>query len=459
MVVADDAERGDVAQIDVAQCLDDGVVRAIHAEEFLLPGEEFPLIGAGFVDDGECDGTHALGVVLGSAAAHQIKQAGLASGAGFLGGCTGVDDLVEDRELLAACAWQCIEGAGLDETFDHAFVDEFGVDAIAEVFEAGEWLIGTRRHERLDRPFTHVFDGCEPKADATAEAIRFFSLIIELLDAEVCTAGVDIGTEHCDAQFGAFVDGFGDVFDLTGRGLEDGGHVRDGIVLLEVGGLVSQQAIERRVGDVEGIAREGDDELPELVCLGLRQAVFETAFFEARFFGGHRVALFFADGFEDDVGLTERITRDHLQELHDLLLVDDDAVGVFEDGFENGVQIFDVARVVFALNVDGDLVERTRSVECHHVVDVFDAIGFEFLEVTDHASRFELKDVDGLAATEGFEGTRVVERDVAQLHRRGSASADEGEGIGDDGQIAQTEDVHFEEADFGEGGTFVGGHQ
>ena len=84
---------------------------------------------------------------------------------------------------------------------------------------------------------------------------------------------------------------------------------------------------------------------------------------------------------------------------------------------------------------------------------------FELFQVAHHARGFELEDVDGLATAEGLEGACVVEGDVAELHRGGLTGADEAECLGDNGQIAQPEDIHFEQADFGQRGAFVGGHQ
>ena len=76
--------------------------------------------------------------------------------------------------------------------------------------------------------------------------------------------------------------------------------------------------------------------------------------------------------------MAEGIAGDDLEQLHNLLLVDDDAVSVFEDGLENRVEVFNPLGIVFVLDVDRDLFERTWTIERHHGVDVFDAGRFEF---------------------------------------------------------------------------------
>ncbi len=46
---------------------------------------------------------------------------------------------------------------------------------------------------------------------------------------------------------------------------------------------------------------------------------------------GHLGRLFLTHGAAQDIGITERVTGQHLGDLHDLFLVKDDAIGGFQD--------------------------------------------------------------------------------------------------------------------------------
>ena len=56
---------------------------------------------------------------------------------------------------------------------------------------------------------------------------------------------------------------------------------------------------------------------------------------------GHELRVLFPHGFAQDVGVAEREAGEGLNDLHDLLLVDDDAVGLFQDGLEKGMVVHD----------------------------------------------------------------------------------------------------------------------
>ena len=58
--------------------------------------------------------------------------------------------------------------------------------------------------------------------------------------------------------------------------------------------------------------------------------------------------LLFGHGPADHVGLAQGVARQAAEDLDDLLLVDDTAVGVGQDGLQGGVLVGDRVRVVLA---------------------------------------------------------------------------------------------------------------
>jgi hypothetical protein len=74
-------------------------------------------------------------------------------------------------------------------------------------------------------------------------------------------------------------------------------------------------------------------------------------------------------------------------------LVDDDAVGVLEDGFQRRVRVLDLLAPVLALDevVHHAALDGARPVERARGHDVLEAVGLELLEQVAKARRFELE--------------------------------------------------------------------
>ena len=91
----------------------------------------------------------------------------------------------------------------------------------------------------------------------------------------------------------------------------------------------------------------------------------------------HLFGIFLAHGAAQDIGIAHGITGEHLRGLHDLLLIDDDAVGVFENRFEQRMQIFDFFLAVFALDIvfGHAAIERAGPVQRQDGDQILKAIG------------------------------------------------------------------------------------
>ncbi len=151
------------------------------------------------------------------------------------------------------------------------------------------------------------------------------------------------------------------------------------------------------MGPVEGVAGKGQNQLPDLVGHILADALLTAALLEDRPVLGHQLLVLLADRLDHDIGLAQGVIGHRLEQLHDLLLVDDHAVGIFQDGPEDGVQIMNAGRVILALNVVRDLLQRAGPVERYHRVDILDAGGPQLHKVAGHPRRLHLEDVLGLA--------------------------------------------------------------
>ena len=175
---------------------------------------------------------------------------------------------------------------------------------------------------------------------------------------------------------------------------------------------------------------------------------------------GHLGGVFLAHGAAEQVGAAERVAADDGADLHDLLLVDDDAEGLVEDGLEFGEEIFDGAAAPLALDevVDHAALNRAGAVEGVESGEVFDGGGFVAAEDVAHAAGFELEDAGGEGAVEDlFVGLGVVERDHRHVEVGAGGGFDELQRVVDDGEGRQAEEVHLEQAHLFDGLHVVGG--
>ena len=115
------------------------------------------------------------------------------------------------------------------------------------------------------------------------------------------------------------------------------------------------------------------------------------------------------------------------------------------------------------LGVDegGDVLHGTGAIECDHRGDVADGRRLQLFDVAGHATAFKLEDADRLAGREQLECVGVIERDVRQVEPNASSVGDKTAGLVEHGQVDQSEKVHLEQSECGDGvhGVLSGGRQ
>jgi hypothetical protein len=150
------------------------------------------------------------------------------------------------------------------------------------------------------------------------------------------------------------------------------------------------------------------------------------------------------------VGATERVATDDLRNLHHLLLIDDDAVGRLQTGFQIVVEIIDLLLALLAQDevIHHPRAKRAWAVERKHGDDVFEAIRCQFLQELLHALRFNLEDGRGVGVLQDLVGRRVVETEQIQVVPDAGELFDVTYRQIDNRQVAQTEEVELHQADF-----------
>ena len=216
----------------------------------------------------------------------------------------------------------------------------------------------------------------------------------------------------------------------------------------EIRRLISDERVTRRMTSVESVASKRLDEGKNL----LSDFFADTGFFAARdkflalFF--NEIENFLAHRFAQNVRFSEREPCKRLRDLHHLFLIHRHAVGVLQNRFEIGMQVFDFFGAVLARDKIGDPVHRSRTIECNHGDDVFEDGGFQKFEVAFHARGFQLKHAGCFSALQEFVGFFVVERERFDIDVDAVQLFDNAQGVLDDGEVFESQEVHFKQSDF-----------
>ena len=335
-----------------------------------------------------------------------------------------------------------IAGARLDQRLERLAIDGLGVHPTAEVLEVRERPpVGAGREQRLHGRLAHALDGRQTEADHPP-------IFGGRGRSEVQTGGVDIGTQGLDAQ------GLGlrDVLAELGRvALIVGHHGAEElhrVVRLEPGRLIGHDRVGRRMRLVEAVAREFLEQVEDFVGLGGRDAIgVGAALHEGLALLDHLLELLLAHGAAQQIGATEGVPGQDLRRLHDLLLVDEDAVGLAGDGLQQGMRIDDLLFAMPALDEVRDQVHGTRPVERNKGRDVLDRGDLELLAQVAHAPGFQLEHAEGLGVVEQVVGLGVVEREVVEIELHPGGLVDHLGRVADDRQGLETQEVHLQQAE------------
>ena len=311
-------------------------------------------------------------------------------------------DLGQHRLAGIAQAVQC---PGFDEGFDHLFVDLGGVDPGDKVAQIPErtLLAGFQNGTHGDIP--------GPLDGAQAEENRRFAL--DLIGDKSQVGAVDVGGQQLDPHVLDRIDVadyLGGVVLLQGQ---LGCHELGGVVTLEVGSVEGDHGVGGGVGFVEAVAGEFDDQIEELGGFGLVKALLSRSFGELPFEFVHLLLDLLSHRPAHQVRPAQREASDGLDDLHDLLLVDDNPVGRFEDRLELREHIGDLCPAVLALD---EVIQHPRlhgagAVEGQHRDDIFEGAGFELFGQILHPRRFDLKKPKCVAG-----GDIVVDLGIVDIH-------------------------------------------
>ena len=168
---------------------------------------------------------------------------------------------------------------------------------------------------------------------------------------------------------------------------------------------------------VEAVAGELGHLVEDQLGAALVDLALQRAFDEQRPLRVHLGLDLLAHRPAQQIGAAQRIAGQHLGDLHDLLLVDHDAVGFLQDPLEHRVQVVRLLQPVLDRDVARDVLHRPRPIERDDRDDVLEPVGPQLFEHVAHAGAFHLEHPDRSRASQKLEGLAVVERQVGEIER------------------------------------------
>ena len=224
---------------------------------------------------------------------------------------------------------KAVARAALDEIFKRTLVEIGAVHSPAEVLKTGERpVFRPLLHDLLDKASPDVFDGGKPEADTVRT------------DGEMVAGGVEIRRQDGNAHHLALGNILGDLHGAVEHRGHQRRHILPRIIALEPRRLIRNDSVADGMRLIEGVVCKVVhlvvDALRHIDRDAVRLAAADTArgvsvderaafFFDVLdFFLRHRTA--------HHVRLPERVAAELAEDLDDLLLIEDAAVGDGEDG-------------------------------------------------------------------------------------------------------------------------------
>ncbi|GAD59813.1 hypothetical protein MBEBAB_2063 [Brevundimonas abyssalis TAR-001] len=320
--------------------------------------------------------------------------------------------LVGLLEQLTPVRMDAVKGAGPGQVLQRALVDAARIDPLEEVEDVGE------RPALLPHGL-HVAHGLQPHVTDGAQRIehRPLALIVKG-HVEIGRGGVDVRRpdRHLEAP-GVLIEHrqLVGIRDIQAHG---GGEELHRMVGLQPAGLERDHRVGGGVRLVEAVTGELGHQIEDAARLLLRDSLFRRALGEARPLEVHLLLFLLAHGAAQQIGLAQAVAGQDLGDLHHLLLVDDDAVGLGQHLGQAGVQIVHLGPPEFAVDIGVDHLHWAGSIQGDQGRDLLDGAAAHLAQGVAHALGFQLEHPHRLARGHQLIGARIIQRQAAPVLRR-----------------------------------------
>ena len=344
---------------------------------------------------------------------------------------------IHAEELAAREIRDRVERPGVSEVLKTFAVDQRVVHPFDEVVDILERTVGLAfGDDALHGSLSDALHGGQSETDIAGQVGR-----------ELPHRLVDVGPQHADSHALALVHVKRQLLDVREVSAQHRSHVLRRVVGFEIGGLVGHPRIARGVRFVERIGGEFLPVGPYLFEHLRVVAVFLAALDELGFEVVQLVFELLTHSLAQRVRLAAGEVGQQTRQQHDLLLIDRDAVGVFQILLHHRNIVLDGAAAVLAGDEVRDVVHRAGPVEGVHRDQVLEGRGLQLAQVLLHARGLELERPDGAALAVEAVGRGVVDdREVVDVDLHALGQADVLHGVLDDRKGLQPQEVHLDKS-------------
>ncbi len=164
---------------------------------------------------------------------------------------------------------------------------------------------------------------------------------------------------------------------------------------------------------------------------------------------GHFFFLFLPHDAAKDVGFSKRKARQAIGDLHNLFLVQDDAVSFLENIFQLREFVADFGLALLAVDeiIDHAALNGARAVQRIESSEILDAGRLVAAQNITHTVGFKLEDGSRISAGEEFVGFGVVQSQIVDVNFNAAVLLNHAHGVVENRQRGQAKKIHLQEAD------------
>ena len=216
--------------------------------------------------------------------------------------------------------------------------------------------------------------------------------------------------------------------------------------------MVSDNGIRGGVRLVKAIAGEFFEQVENLVRLGLGNIVFLVAAFDERLaLLRHFDKILFTHRTAQQIRAAKRVAGEQLRGLHHLLLINQDAVGLPGNLFEQRMLVFHFDFTMAPFNEITNQFHRAGTVQRHERSDVLDGADLKLFAQFANPTGFQLEHAQCFRTVQQVVGFFVVERQVINVNGVTLRALDHFAGVADDSERFQAEKIHLQQTEFTDG--------
>ena len=396
------------------------MVGNVKADDFLFVLQN-KLLGD-FRQRRQLDFRHAEAIV--------TEQSQLAVGLVPLAGSTQINRLVHNSQHLRSSGAEGIHCAAFNHIFDNTLVDHAHIHTAAEIRQTLErTALVTGADNGIYCGITGIFDACQAEADGCI-----------LMYRKVVAAFVDIRRQDFDIIITADVDIPAHLIRITDNAVEEGRIELRTPVRLQISCFIGYQRIGYGVGFVEAVTGEVLQERENLVAELFGNIMQLLGTVDERL--AHRIqllGLLLAHRAAQNICLTERKACQCGGYLHNLLLIQNNAVGILQNRLHQRMQHLRRALSVTAGNkvLRHTGAQRTRTVQSHQRNQILKAFGSQIHNQLGDTCRLQLENAGRFTAAQHSACCLICQRNVININLFTRSFADKANAVTDNCQRAQ----------------------